>query len=356
MARDYDSQLLESVAVRRQRLREAVLFGRQRSRRRLDEGVGKVIASVCLAAVACAGTVGWSFVSSQLTSQREAREQAEAGPPNVAPPPVPAEWVGARVTLTMLREELRRAEVPRDLYVLPGDPRPPEGTLASYYLLTEDEDSFSVGIIEFGQGRTGAEFTSMNEAARWLHRQLVLEEAEPDQLSAAEERQAAARSAELIEEVEGKLAEASGDSVAHTLAVGEIVDAFGPESGSLLFPEEVPFNERGLPDYVRSPRNEPAAADSEDVARSRHRYRVIHPFQVTASLAPSTAEHPGGGVRFSVEPGGFSRPVELPSIRWLLGNGYLERIAAGGQAAAGAADGSGGAAAATGTRQGLEEP
>ena len=80
MARDYDSQLLESVAVRRQRLREAVLFGGGRTRRRLDENIAKVIGSVCLAAVVCGGSVGWSFIDHRLGTQRVEQEQAASGP------------------------------------------------------------------------------------------------------------------------------------------------------------------------------------------------------------------------------------------------------------------------------------
>ncbi|MFI9806670.1 hypothetical protein ACIHEJ_20310 [Streptomyces sp. NPDC052301] len=62
-AQDYDSQLLESVSVRRRRLRDALLFGAQRQRRTLDERLGKAFAGIVLAAVACAGCVGWSFLS-----------------------------------------------------------------------------------------------------------------------------------------------------------------------------------------------------------------------------------------------------------------------------------------------------
>lgn len=69
VARDYDSQLLESVGVRRVRLRDAVLFGAQRTRRTLDEGLGKVFGGVALAAVLCAGCVGWSFVSDRLQQE-----------------------------------------------------------------------------------------------------------------------------------------------------------------------------------------------------------------------------------------------------------------------------------------------
>ncbi|MFF7854804.1 hypothetical protein [Streptomyces sp. NPDC007904] len=68
-AQDYDSQLLESVSVRRRRLRDALLFGAQRQRRAVDERVGKVIAGMVIAAVLCAGCVGWSFVSHRLIGQ-----------------------------------------------------------------------------------------------------------------------------------------------------------------------------------------------------------------------------------------------------------------------------------------------
>ncbi|MFF4324799.1 hypothetical protein [Streptomyces sp. NPDC001568] len=65
-AQDYDSQLLESVAVRRRRIRDAVLFGAQRGRRVADERIGKAVAGLVIAAVLCAGCVGWSFVSHRL--------------------------------------------------------------------------------------------------------------------------------------------------------------------------------------------------------------------------------------------------------------------------------------------------
>jgi hypothetical protein len=62
VSRQYDSQLIESVAVRRRRLREAWLFGAARSRKTLDEGITKLFASVAVAAVICAGCVGYSFI------------------------------------------------------------------------------------------------------------------------------------------------------------------------------------------------------------------------------------------------------------------------------------------------------
>lgn len=67
-AHDYDNQLLESVAVRR-RLRDALLFGPQRQRRTLDERWGKVFVGVVIAAVLCAGCVGWSFISHRVMKE-----------------------------------------------------------------------------------------------------------------------------------------------------------------------------------------------------------------------------------------------------------------------------------------------
>ncbi|MEU8098500.1 hypothetical protein [Streptomyces rubiginosohelvolus] len=64
MARDYDSQLLESVGVRRRRMRDALLFGAGRARRSADERLGKVFAGIAITAVLCAGCVGWSFLRS----------------------------------------------------------------------------------------------------------------------------------------------------------------------------------------------------------------------------------------------------------------------------------------------------
>ncbi|MFC3996263.1 TNT domain-containing protein [Nocardiopsis sediminis] len=322
MARDYDSQLLESVAVRRQRLREATLFGAQRTRRRLDENITRVVVGLCVSAVLCAGTVGWSFLQTQLRDQETEQGQASA-PPNVTAPPLPADWVGADVTLPMLRDELDDAGVPQDLYVLPDDTRPEPGSVASYYLLTDDGDRIAIGIIEFDQGRTGAEFASVDEAARWMYQQLVPTESAPETLTAEEEGTAGEQTAELVAAAEERLAESTGGgSYQQAFEPGHIVDAFGPESGSLLFPDGTPFAQRGLPEYVRDAPEADGAGGSE----AYHRYRVIHPFQASASVSPATADSEGGGVRFRVTANGFSQPPQLPSIRWLLSNGYLERV------------------------------
>jgi uncharacterized protein HemX len=77
MARDYDSQLLESVAVRRRRMRDALLFGAQRVRRTADERLGKVFAGIAIAAVLCAGCVGWSFLQHTLEKQKAEQRKQE---------------------------------------------------------------------------------------------------------------------------------------------------------------------------------------------------------------------------------------------------------------------------------------
>ncbi|GAB1644203.1 hypothetical protein [Krasilnikovia sp. MM14-A1259] len=67
MARDFDAQLLESVAVRRRRLREALSWGSLRTRRAAVELVARLAVGAAVAAVLCAGCVGWSFLQHQLS-------------------------------------------------------------------------------------------------------------------------------------------------------------------------------------------------------------------------------------------------------------------------------------------------
>ena len=75
MSRELDAQLLESVAVRRNRLREALLWGRERRVRAVGDNLKRLAASVVLAAVVSAGCVGWAFVQ-QLLAERAAAQQA----------------------------------------------------------------------------------------------------------------------------------------------------------------------------------------------------------------------------------------------------------------------------------------
>jgi hypothetical protein len=103
-AQDYDSQLLESVSVRRRRLRDALLFGGQRGRRSVDERLGKVFAGIVIAAVLCAGCVGWSFISHKLIGktpygtsvQPSSAPASPSSPPSSPPASSPAVKSSAR--------------------------------------------------------------------------------------------------------------------------------------------------------------------------------------------------------------------------------------------------------------------
>ncbi len=71
MTREYDAQLLESVAVRRNRMRESLLWGRERRARATMDNVKRLGISVVLAAVACAGCVGWSLLQQVLADRQQ---------------------------------------------------------------------------------------------------------------------------------------------------------------------------------------------------------------------------------------------------------------------------------------------
>ncbi|MFH8407919.1 hypothetical protein ACH4FX_24445 [Streptomyces sp. NPDC018019] len=86
MVRDYDSQLLESVAVRRRRMRDALLFGTQRVRRTADERLGKLFAGIVITAVLCAGCVAWSFLQHTLAQQKAEQEKQQRQVQQYEPP------------------------------------------------------------------------------------------------------------------------------------------------------------------------------------------------------------------------------------------------------------------------------
>jgi len=87
MTGEYDAQLLESVGVRRQRLGGALLHGRERTRRGADRTVKAIVAGLAVAAVLCAGCVGWSYVQERLG---DARAGATAGAAATAESPATA--------------------------------------------------------------------------------------------------------------------------------------------------------------------------------------------------------------------------------------------------------------------------
>lgn len=76
MSREQDAQLLESLAVRRNRLRESLLWGRERRRRATTDNLKQLGIGIVLAAVACAGCVGWSLLQDVIAQQRSQQTPA----------------------------------------------------------------------------------------------------------------------------------------------------------------------------------------------------------------------------------------------------------------------------------------
>ncbi len=103
MARDYDSQLLESVAVRRRRMRDALLFGAQRGRRTVDERLGKIFAGIAVAAVLCAGCVAWSFLQHTLDRQKAEQEKQQRRARQYEQPPKSAKSAESRKPTDQVR-------------------------------------------------------------------------------------------------------------------------------------------------------------------------------------------------------------------------------------------------------------
>nr|WP_297427777.1 hypothetical protein [uncultured Actinotalea sp.] len=93
MAQNSDAILLESARVHRARLRAAFLHGDLRHRRTTNDNVKRLIGSVVVAAVACAGCAGWSFFQANAGSLRGGT--APAG----APASAPADPAAAPLTL-----------------------------------------------------------------------------------------------------------------------------------------------------------------------------------------------------------------------------------------------------------------
>jgi hypothetical protein len=86
--REYDQQLLESAAVRRSRLRDALLFGRLRTQRAYSDSFGRLIASFVLAVALCAGCVGWSYLQHALAQTRASTHSSTSVTPRAPSPSV----------------------------------------------------------------------------------------------------------------------------------------------------------------------------------------------------------------------------------------------------------------------------
>ena len=83
---DLDVTLIESTKTHRSRLVSAFVHGEREHRRRVKNNAGRLVGSVVVAAVACAGCLGTAFVLDLLERQREEaavasfREALESNP------------------------------------------------------------------------------------------------------------------------------------------------------------------------------------------------------------------------------------------------------------------------------------
>ena len=83
MAGERDVVLLETVKTHRARLVAALLFGELDQRQVVGSNIRRFVIGLVLAAVACAGCAGTSFVISVIADQQASAQAANSAP--VAP-------------------------------------------------------------------------------------------------------------------------------------------------------------------------------------------------------------------------------------------------------------------------------
>lgn len=69
MAEQQDRVLMEGARIQRTRLAAALLFGRIDERRTVNDNMRRLMASIIVAAIVCAGCVGVSYISKVLADQ-----------------------------------------------------------------------------------------------------------------------------------------------------------------------------------------------------------------------------------------------------------------------------------------------
>ncbi|WP_417217349.1 hypothetical protein [Arthrobacter sp.] len=77
MATEFDSQLIESVAVRRNRVTDALLYGDNPTERRWKATTKQFLFSLVAAAMITAICIGVSFVSNMIAKQAEQKRQQQ---------------------------------------------------------------------------------------------------------------------------------------------------------------------------------------------------------------------------------------------------------------------------------------
>lgn len=69
MAEQQDRVVVEGARIQRTRLAAALLFGRIDERRTVNDNMRRLMASIIVAAIVCAGCAGVSYVSKVLADQ-----------------------------------------------------------------------------------------------------------------------------------------------------------------------------------------------------------------------------------------------------------------------------------------------
>lgn len=112
--RQFDQQIVESVALRRQRTRNAVFFGPHRWRRQLQDHVKPFVMGLVVTAVIAAGCVGTSFVMKLLLQQPQPGQQSSVTQrsASAAPPPTPTPKTSATPTRKAASSQPTRTPTP----------------------------------------------------------------------------------------------------------------------------------------------------------------------------------------------------------------------------------------------------
>jgi hypothetical protein len=225
-----------------------------------------------------------------------------------------------------LQQAFRDAGVSDDLYALPGIRDVPKWS-ESHYILENRSDGFIVAIFERGTEIVGPRFRDEDAACRWLYGELVFESPKPRILTRSEEEQVKKSTGAIVREVVELLQHAGRTANVYTIPYmfdkGLVVDQFGEESGTYLYPDGTPYEQRSLPPSVLS-------GGDYRFPHNYHRYEIVRQFRVKAGITAPAFEQPGGGIQFKAEPEYFSERPALLSITWLLRNGYLRRVDSGG--------------------------
>jgi hypothetical protein len=96
-----------------------------------------------------------------------------------------------------------------------------------------------------------------------------------------------------------------------TLAVGTMLDRFGPETGTFLSPAGAPYNQRSLP-----PSNLDTPPGDDSFPFNYHVYQVLKPFEVLSGPIVGWFGQPGQGTQYET----FSNVMSL------IDNGFLARV------------------------------